>query len=110
MGTGRLTWRRFRSYLDGLRHTRESAFWRAVDTEGEGLWSVDSYILATIADAVIAANWQRSKDGQKGTNKPKPLPRPGEKRRASQKADLVRSSIAARKRMREQQQRSNRRE
>lgn len=94
-----------------MRHTRESAFWRAVDTEGEIAWTDDTHLLAVIADAVIAANWQRSKDGQKGTNKPKPLPRPGEKRRASQKADLVRNSIAARKRMREQQQRSrNRRE
>lgn len=51
---------------------------REVDTDGITHWSVTDHLLASIFDAVVIANWQRSGDGQKGKNKPKPLKRPGE--------------------------------
>jgi hypothetical protein len=100
VGTGTFTWRRLRSYLEGLRWERSSAFWRARDPEGEGLWSVDSYLLAQVVDLLAAANWQRSADGSKGTNRPKPLPRPSDKYAAAAKADLIKSSIAQRRQLR----------
>jgi hypothetical protein len=37
-------------------------------------WTLESHLLAVVADALRGANWQRS--GGKGS-KPKPIPRPG---------------------------------
>lgn len=54
----------------------ESALHRSL-SKGEPVWSTDTYLLATIADATIGANWQRSKDGSKQSKAPKPIPRPG---------------------------------
>ena len=34
-------------------------------------------VAAMVVNLLVEANWQRSADGQKGRNKPKPLPRPG---------------------------------
>jgi hypothetical protein len=39
-------------------------------------WTAGEYLAAAIVDAVRLANWQRTKDGHKGVNAPKPLPRP----------------------------------
>ena len=36
-------------------------------------WSLDQHLLAIVADRLAVANWQRSKDGQKGTRRPKPI-------------------------------------
>jgi len=36
-------------------------------------WSLDQHLLAIVADRMAVANWQRSKAGQKGTNRPKPI-------------------------------------
>jgi hypothetical protein len=44
---------------------------------GEAEWSTGDHLLALLFDALQIANWQRSKDGATGRNKPKPLPRPG---------------------------------
>lgn len=105
VGTGRFTWRRLHAYLHGLAYVRESAFWRAVDADGEGLWQPDTYLLANAVDALNVANWQRSEDGSKNRNRPKPLPRPSDRRASEDKADLIKQSIAERKRLRAQQQR-----
>lgn len=40
-------------------------------------WALEAQLLAGVFDRLVEANWQRSADGQKGRNKPKPLPRPG---------------------------------
>lgn len=42
-------------------------------------WSSTDYLLATAVDAIRAGNWQRG--GKASAPKPKPLPRPGDRRR-----------------------------
>lgn len=102
MGRGAFTWRRLRACIEALRHTRESAFWRAVDTDGEGLWGVSDYHLANVVDMLAVANWQRSGDGSKNRNRPKPVARPGQERAKRARDDLIQASIAERKRRRAQ--------
>jgi hypothetical protein len=53
-----------------------SALYRALHPDN-ALWGLPEHLLAVIADAVIAANWMQSRDGQKNRNRPKPIPRPG---------------------------------
>lgn len=36
-------------------------------------WSLDQHLLAIVVDRLAIANWQRSKDGQKGSKRPKPI-------------------------------------
>jgi hypothetical protein len=36
-------------------------------------WTLDQHLLAIAADRLAVANWQRSRSGQKGTNRPKPI-------------------------------------
>lgn len=45
----------------------------------EALWDLDAQLLAAIADGIRHGNWMQSKDGHRGTNRPKPIPRPGVK-------------------------------
>lgn len=84
-----------------MRHVPDSAFWHAIDPEGYG-WSVDTYLLANLVDLSVAANWQRSEDGQKGRNKPKPIQRPADRKAEIEKATDIEKLIAARKRRRPQ--------
>lgn len=100
VGSGRFTWRRLRGYLNGLRNVRESALWRELDADGEGLWDVDTYLLANVVDLLNFANWQRSEDGSKGRNKPKPIKRPSDHRAELQKAEDIRAAIAERRKRR----------
>lgn len=44
-------------------------------------WTTTDYLLATVADVLNGANWQRS--GGNGA-KPKPIPRPGSQKRIGQ--------------------------
>lgn len=62
---------------------RDSPIQRAlVDNDG-AIWSTSDYLLAMVADAVNAGNWQRG--GGKGT-KPKPIPRPEDVKHAGRDA------------------------
>lgn len=68
-----LPWGRLRRLLGQL--PVDAAFHRS---RADGpVWSIDTHLLANIADSVAAANWQRSKDGDKQSKAPKPFPRPG---------------------------------
>lgn len=40
-------------------------------------WTLSDFLLAEIGDAARIANWQRTKDAEKGRNPPKPRARPG---------------------------------
>jgi adenylate kinase family enzyme len=60
--------------IDGLPRTSNLA--RAVHGD-EVEWSTADHLLALQFDALQIANWQRSKDGATGRNRPKPMPRPG---------------------------------
>lgn len=39
----------------------------------EDQWTLTDHLLALVHDQLAVANWQRSKDGSKGRNRPKPL-------------------------------------
>jgi hypothetical protein len=99
IGSGRFTWRRLRAFLDGLMLVRDSAFRFSVDPDGCG-WNVDTYLLATCADLLQAANWQRSEDGSKGKNKPKPIRRPSDLRAEKHKASAIERALEERKKRR----------
>lgn len=47
-------------------------------------WGLQDQLLAGIFDRLAEANWQRTEDGQKGHNRPSPIPRPGIKSESSQ--------------------------
>ena len=61
-----------------------SAIFRAINTEWQ--WTLDAQLLALNADYLAWLRWFKTKDGRKGRNKPKPIPRPGVAKEAS-KAD-----------------------
>lgn len=53
-----------------------SALFRAMAGD-EAEWTLSNQLRAAGVDALNVANWQRSADGEKGRNQPKPIPRPG---------------------------------
>jgi len=106
VGTGRFTWRRLRAYINGAQYVRDSAFWNRMDPDGHRLWTPDTYLLAAAVDVLQVANWQRSEDGQKGRNKPKPVQRPQDIKAAQDKAEDIKALIAERKRRRRERQRA----
>ena len=44
---------------------------------GDSDWNTTNQLLAMVADHLAVANWFQTKDGQKGKNRPKQIPRPG---------------------------------
>jgi hypothetical protein len=76
--TGRLSWRRLHVLIDGLPRTANLLR----ELHGEDAdWGIAEHLLALNYDAAQIANWQRSKDGSTGRNRPRPFPRPGTKKR-----------------------------
>lgn len=74
LGTEALTWYDLAAFVKHLQRDPESAL--AVELHGP-TWSVEAQLLATIADSLAWANWQRA--GKKTAPKPTPIPRPWEK-------------------------------
>lgn len=68
---------------------RKAADWTAVMIRQPESWThrrlatdwqwglLGNQLLAAGVDQLAVANWQRSQDGQKNRNKPRPIPRPG---------------------------------
>lgn len=54
----------------------DSSIARSFEPE-QSTWGVSEYLLALVADYLATQTWMQSEDGQKGRNRPKPLPRPG---------------------------------
>ena len=52
----------------------DTALYRAMNPE-DWQWTLESLLIAEVADSLAVANWQRS-DGKK-RDYPKPIPRPG---------------------------------
>lgn len=52
-------------------------------------WTITEYLLRAIEFNTRVICWQRTKDGQKGHNKPKPLPTPLDEARMRRKAELT---------------------
>ena len=71
LGTPDLSWRRLRAVITYLPTT--SALARSIHGD-KALWTTGEHLLAAVADALHAANWQRG--GGKG-RKPAAVPRPG---------------------------------
>jgi len=53
-----------------LAHQHGSCTYRAL---GGDEWTLTDHLLALIHDQLAIANWQRSKDGQRDRNRPKPM-------------------------------------
>ena len=70
LGTPRLSWRRLRILIEALVATPGTLLSRRLSGDD---WTLDQHLLAIAADRLAVANWQRSKDGQKGTRRPKPI-------------------------------------
>jgi hypothetical protein len=70
----RLSWRRLLILVERL--PQDSATTRAIQGE-DAAWSLADHLMAAAVDALNIANWQRSEDGSKGRNRPRPIPRPG---------------------------------
>lgn len=61
---------RLAACLRALRHEPASLTARALGGDG---WTREQHLLALAVDALRIANWQRTKDGQKNRNRPKPI-------------------------------------
>jgi hypothetical protein len=59
-------------------------------------WGIAEHLQAMTFDALQVANWQRSEDGSKGRNRPKPYPRPGSKRGMGTPVPDARNRLARR--------------
>lgn len=65
-----VTLRRLGVLLRGLLKTPESLLYKAL---ADDTWTRTDHLLALVHDQLAIANWQRTKAGRKGTNRPKPL-------------------------------------
>ena len=74
LGTDLLTWR---DLLVVVRQAAPgSAIARAVEPE-QAAWGLSEQLLALVADYLAWMQWAQSTDGEKGRNRPRPIPRPG---------------------------------
>jgi hypothetical protein len=76
-----LTWRELRAYV---RQLPPQARTRIAMGDSDGLWGVGEHLAALTLDALHVANWQRANEGKKRGEQspyPKPVARPGTKRR-----------------------------
>jgi hypothetical protein len=65
-------------YVICANSTRSSALVRSLHGS-EASWGLTEHLLATVADYQAILIWQKTKDGQKNRNRPKPIDRPGQK-------------------------------
>ena len=63
-------------YVYDCQYIEGSALHRAVLGDDSD-WNTTNQLLAMVADHLAVANWFQTKDGQKGKNRPKQIPRPG---------------------------------
>ena len=63
-------------YVYDCQYIEGSALHRALLGDDSD-WSTTNQLLAMVADHLAVANWFQTKDGQKGKNRPKQIPRPG---------------------------------
>lgn len=72
---------------------RDSRTFRAGNRELE--WTDRDYMLWSIEYSLRVLRWQPTKDGQKGRNKPKPLPTPRDRARVESKISATDMSLIA---------------
>ena len=74
LGTEAFNWYDLSAIVKQVQQEPHAALARELHGD---VWTVESQLLAVIADTLGIANWQRA--GRKTAPKPKPLPRPWEK-------------------------------
>jgi len=82
-----VTLRRFRSLIEGLPGDGTAQWRKARRTPSDTIakaspppddwWTAERDLLASVVDALNVLAWQKTKDGSKGNNPPKPIRRPG---------------------------------
>lgn len=68
------TWRDLAVFV---RHLGQDSALARVQMGKDSPWTLTTQLLALQADYLRMLLWMRSKDGAKGRNRPKPIPRPG---------------------------------
>lgn len=74
LGSEAFTWYDLSAFVKHIQTDPRSALAKELHDDA---WSIEAQLLATIADSLGIANWQRM--GKKHAPKPKPIPRPWEK-------------------------------
>lgn len=80
-GRPRLTWRELAVYV---RQLPPGARTHLAQGDSDGLWTLGDHLTALAVDELRVANWQRQNEGQKASKQskpPRPIERPGMKRR-----------------------------
>lgn len=67
----------WRDLLVFIRHSPAGSAYYAAESGEESLWGVQEHLMANLVDLTNILVWFKTKDGQKGRNRPKPIPRPG---------------------------------
>lgn len=67
----------WRDLLVFIRHSPAWSAYYAAESGEESLWGVQEHLMANLVDLTNILVWFKTKDGQKGRNRPKPIPRPG---------------------------------
>lgn len=78
LGTEGLTWYDLGVFVQMVQYEHDSALARELHGQ---VWSIEGQIMANVYDVLALANWQRA--GKKHAPKPKRLPRPWEKAKAT---------------------------
>lgn len=75
VGTPDFNWRDLFVILKAL--PRDTALYRAVYGDDDSAWTLEAHLLAAVADAANWLVWSKTRDGEKGRNRPARIPRPG---------------------------------
>lgn len=67
----------WRDLLVFIRHSPAGSAYYAAESGEESLWGVQEHLMANLVDLTNILVWFKTKDGQKGRNRPKLIPRPG---------------------------------
>ena len=67
----------WRDLLVLIRHSPKGSAYYSLESGEESLWGVQEHLTANLVDLTNILVWFKTKDGSKGRNRPKPIPRPG---------------------------------
>lgn len=78
LGTEAFTWYDLAAFVKHVQTEPSSKLARELHGE---VWTIEAQLLASIADTLASANWQRA--GKRSAPRPKPIPRPWEKAKST---------------------------
>lgn len=67
----------WRDLLVFIRHSPKGSAYYSIESGEDSLWGVQEHLTANLVDLTNILVWFKTKDGSKGRNRPKPIPRPG---------------------------------